>query len=236
MDNWHHLAFKGQGTFSGQLVGVATNNHHLSPPLAGCLWEFRRFYYHVLSRPLHKWLFGHGRSTEEADGRDGAGEAAVDKIACSLLPGVPAVLVRSSKAQAGPRACTSTSTPNAPVFQEHMVSSGWLLAFVLSFASRHTLAKHKATALSLLEDIVATACGQDDIGTVPHFVTMKHRAVRLWCHNVPPLHATFVETPGSPFWGDLQRHARTTCVRTFPDNKGDHILRAGTPQRWPCVL
>jgi len=203
MENWHHLAFKGQGVFAGQLVGLATNNNDLSPPLAGCLWELRRFYYHILTRDLHKWLSGKGRIANEAAGRDSTGEAMVQRIARLLLPGVPAVWVPSSKSQAGSKAPNSTSTTRALRFQEHMVSSGWLLAFVLSFATKNVSAKQKARALSLLEDIVATACGQDDIGTVPHLLSLggtglcvcgvtmfPQCTLRLWRYQVVPLGVT----------------------------------------------
>lgn len=163
MDSWHHLTFRGPGTFAGTLVGVATNNYDLVPPLSGCLWELRRFYYYIMRRPLHKWLSGHGRQR--------GGNAIVQPIAQVLLYGVPAVLVLSSKTNGHSKQPGCVRDRAAFGFQEHMVSSGWLLAFVLSFANIRVLNKHKSIALSLFEDILATACGRDDLGIVQHLVS-----------------------------------------------------------------
>ena len=168
MDNWHHVSFTGPGKFNGTPVGVAANNCNLEPPLFGCLWEFRRFYYAVFGRDLSKWLLGHGRTGQDA-GRD-----IVQRAAQVLVPGVPAVLVRSCKAQTHSKNPKDIGAKAAVAFQEHVVSSGWLLAITLSFASSHGQHKHKQKAFSLWEDVVATACGQRDVGTVWHILSPKY--------------------------------------------------------------
>lgn len=180
MESWHHLKFKGAGGFAGSLVGVATNNYNLVPPLSGCLWELRHFYYFIMSRDLHKWLSGHGRAGQETDDRQRAGTAQVQKVAQMLLYGVPAVLVPSSKSQARSLQLGSVRTGAVSGFQEHMVSSGWLLAFVLMFAHSRVQQKHKELAMLLFEDIVATACGQDDLGTVQHLVYSRCAELKGW--------------------------------------------------------
>ena len=174
METWRHATFKGVGDFNGTVVGVSINIVNLVPPLSGCFWELRKFYYHIHRRGLNKWLAGHGRAGMEP------GAVLVQRIALLLIPCVPATIVQSYKARTSCQKDKATIVKAASGFQEYMVSSGWLLAFLLSFASQHGQRRHKSLALSILEVVVATACEQRDLGLVWD-LSPPERAVRVLC-------------------------------------------------------
>lgn len=145
------VAFTGCN-LSTTLVTVNTRNEYMASPYFGCLWELRPFYYLILTRYMNKWIAGHGRVAGQVAG----GPAIVQTMAKMFLSDTPAILVLSSKYKAAQQPRRELGRRDK--WYGCMVSSGWLLAFVLSSTAGHCAVGVRVKAVKVFEAIVSTAC------------------------------------------------------------------------------
>lgn len=150
---------------------VKTNNEYMAPPYFGCLWELRPFYYHIMKRLMHKWIGGKGRATNEFEARPGRGAAAVQMMAKAILPGIPCIL---EQRVGFPDAQKPGSTHNhkdkrvkSAVPQTSMVSSGWLLAFLLVPTAPGSRSTVRDKAMEAFEAVVSTVCSGEGFSVAP---------------------------------------------------------------------
>ena len=132
------------------LVVVQTHNEFLEPPYIGYLWEFRPFYYRIMTRAFCKWLAGSGRTSRAVSAQTEVGSAAVQLMAQRFLPNTPAIFVTQKRVG-------RNTVWKSKAHTQSMVSSSWLLAFVLATTARGGKLKVKTKAWAVLTAIVSFA-------------------------------------------------------------------------------
>lgn len=148
-------------SITGVNLSIAVAVSKTTAVTTGCLWELRPFYYHLFQRPLHKWLCGHGRG-QGMESKGGAQQ--VETLAEYICPSLRPCLVLGARQREARQIKRSSAIPCIDrwigikeVYQETMVSVGWLLPFLLSMQCMRVKRSVRTSATNLLQTLCETS-------------------------------------------------------------------------------
>ena len=110
------------------------------------------FYYHIMRRLIHKWLAIKDCTLVDGKVKKAMGPGAIQQVAKMLNPATPAFLVTMKCRTGGNMAKQRRSTSS----KQHMVSTSWLVAYVLAPTANRHMSKVVNKAVAVFDAIVSS--------------------------------------------------------------------------------